>query len=220
MVGVFLNDFKDNVNFDEWTRSGTDNFWIWLGHKRGRGRLGRWLADHSIIYRMIDGASRARGREIHKYKQGNLDFVFRLDRWWLQLVAGVERDPGWRLMQKALLDMRATAADMGAGFVVLIFPSKEQIYWEIARQFAPGKENLNVDHPTDVIRDFCQANGIDYCEFTKELREQARQGRQVYHRISSHWNDEGNAVGAKVIERCLADSGLLTAARAADNGAH
>src|SRR5262249_9109716 len=131
MVGVFLNDFKDNVNFDEWSRSGTDNLWIWLGHKRGRGQFGRWLADHSMIYRMIDGASRARGREIHKYKDGNLDFVFRLDHWWLQLVKNTEDDPGWKLMQKALLDMRASANAMGADFVVLIFPSKEQIYWDI-----------------------------------------------------------------------------------------
>jgi hypothetical protein len=212
LVGVYLNDFKDNVNFDRWTRSGTDNFWVWLGHQRGRGKSGRWLADHSMIYRIVDGASRARGRQIHKYKEGNLDFVFRLDRWWLQLVKGVERDPGWPLMQKALRDMRGTATAMGADFVVLIFPAKEQIYWDQARQFAPGKEDLNVDHPTDVLRDFCVANAIKYCEFTGPLREAARQGRQLYHRISSHWNDEGNAVGAQVIARCLANYGVLDGA--------
>ena len=211
MLGVFLNDFKDNVNFEEWTRSGTDNFWVWLGRKRGRGPSGRWLADHSMIYRIIDGASRARGREIHKYKDEHVDFVFRLDHWWLQLVKGVERDPGWHLMQQAFLDMRKVATDMGADFVVLIFPSKEQIYWDLARQFAPREANLNVDHPTDVIRDFCQANSIKFCEFTGPLREQARHGRQLYHRISSHWNDEGNAVGAQVIARCLADQGVLDA---------
>jgi hypothetical protein len=209
LLGVYPNDFKDNVNFDRWTRSGTDNFWIWLGHQHGRGKFGRWLADHSMIYRIVDGVWRARGRQIHKYKQGNLDFVFRLDHWWLQLVTDVEHDPGWRLMQKALLDMRATATDMGADFVVLIFPTKEQIYWGLVRQFAPGKEDLDVDHPTDVLREFCAANAIKYCEFTSPLREEAQRGRQLYHRISSHWNDEGNAVGAQVIARCLRSYGLL-----------
>lgn len=216
MVGVFLNDFKDNVNFDQWTRSGTDNFWVWLGHQHGRGRFGRWLADHSIIYRIIDGVSRSRGREIHKFKQGNLDFVFRLDHWWLQLVKHVDRDPGWPLMQKALLDMRSKTSAMGAEFVVLIFPSKEQIYWDKVRQFAAvGDQNLDVDHPTDTIRQFCVTNSIKYCEFAGALRQEAQQGRQLYHRISSHWNDEGNAVGAQLIARCLAGQGLLDGAAAA-----
>jgi hypothetical protein len=212
LLGEYPNDFKDNVNFDRWTRSDTDNFWIWLGHQRGRGRLGRWLADHSMIYRTIDGAWRARGRQIYKYKQGNFDFVFRLDRWWLQLAKNAEHDPGWRLMQKAILDMRATATKMGADFVVLIFPTKEQIYWVLARQFAPGKEDLNVDHPTDVVREFCEANAIKYCEFAGPLREEAQRGRQLYHRISGHWNDEGNALGAQVIARCLGNYGLLKGA--------
>jgi len=122
-------------------------------------------------------------------------------------------------MQESLLDMRDTSTKMGAEFVVLLFPSREEIYWNIARQFAPGKENLDVDHPLNVIRDFCQQNNIKYCELADDLRAEAGKGRQLYHRISQHWNDNGNEVAAKVVQRCLDQQGLLAVARGASNGA-
>jgi acetyltransferase AlgX (SGNH hydrolase-like protein) len=209
LLGIFPNDFKDNVNFDRWTRSGAPNFWTWLGAERGRGDFGRWLADHSIIYRMIDGAMRSRGHKINKYQDQNLDFVFNLDRWWFDLIKNTENDPGWRLMQTGILDMKRMSDEMGAQLVVLLFPPKEQIYWEIARGFVPGKENVDVGHPLDVIRDFLQAKGIAYCEFVDPLRAEAQQGRQLYLRISHHWNDSGNAVGAQVVVQCLAEHGLI-----------
>jgi hypothetical protein len=215
LLGIFPNDFKDNVNFQEWTESGTGNFWVWLGGKRGRGEFGRWLADHSIVYRMIDGALRVRGRKIDKYRDEHVDFVFRLDKWWLDLLKDTEHDPGFGLMQKAILDIKRTADDMGAQLVVLLFPPKEQIYWDLARRFASARQqNLTVSRPLDTVRSFLQAKGIAYCEFTEALQAEARKGRQLYHRISSHWNDAGNAVGAEVVVRCLSEHGLLNGAAA------
>lgn len=214
LVGIYLNDFKDNVNFDNWSRSGHENFWVWLGAQRGRGQFGRWLADHSVIYRMIDGASRARGRDIHKFKNENLDFVFRMDRWWFQLLRNTENDKGFKLMQKALLDMKARTAGIGGELVVLLFPAREQVYWDFAKQFAPADgRSLDPDHPLDVVRDFSKANGIKFCELADPLRVEAARGRQLYHRISSHFNDEGNVVAAGVIAKCLDDQGLVTFAR-------
>jgi hypothetical protein len=58
-------------------------------------------------------------------------------------------------------------------------------------------------------RRICQANGIHYCDLTSGLQAETRQGRQLYLRISSHWNDAGNLVGAKAIASCLADQGLV-----------
>jgi len=220
LVGVYLNDFKDNVNFDAWSKSGDANFWIWLGQQRGRGEMGRWLADRSMIYRMIDGASRVRGRDIFKYKNDDVDFVFRMDRWWLQLLQDTENDRGFKLMQQALLDMKTRAAGAGAELVVLLFPSREQVYWNLAREFAPPEgKSLDPDHPLDVVRDFAIANGLRYCEFADALRGEAAKGKQLYHRISSHFNDEGNVAAAAIIAACLNDQGLVALARG-DGGAN
>lgn len=208
LAGMYPNDFKDNVNFDAWTRSGTENFWIWLGDRRGRGQIGRSLANYSILYRMFDGFMRTRGRSIYKYHEGNIDYVYRLDSWWLRLVKDAEDHPGFTLMKQAFLKMREDAKKMGAEFAVLLFPTKEQIYWESAQQFSPEK-NLDVNHPLEVVRQFLEQEGIHYCDLTGPLRTEAKQGKQLFHRINSHWNDEGNLVGARAIEQCLSAQGLL-----------
>jgi hypothetical protein len=208
LAGMYPNDFKDNVNFDHWSRSGTENFWIWLGERRGRGQFGRSLANYSMLYRMADGFLRTRGRSIYKYNDDHIDYVYRLDPWWLNLVKDAEDHPGFALMKQAFRDMRQRASAMGAEFAVLLFPTKEQIYWETASQFSPQKD-LDVDHPLSVVRQFLQEEGFRYCDLTEPLRATARQGVQLFHRINSHWNDEGNRVGAREIEACLRAQGLL-----------
>ena len=71
---------------------------------------------------------------------------------------------------------------MGAELVMLLFPSREEVYWDLAKQFAPkGGGSLDPDHPLDVVRDFAKANGIKYCEFADALRvETAMLGLQVH----------------------------------------
>lgn len=208
LAGMYPNDFKDNVNFDRWTRSGTENFWIWLGDRRGRGQFGRSLANHSMLYRMADGFMRTRGRKIYKYRDDNIDYVYRLDRWWLNLIRSAEDHPGFALMKKAFLDMRQRSKAMGAEFAVLLFPTKEQIYWDTASQFSERKD-LDVDHPLDIVREFLEKEGFHYCDLTEPLRAEAHKGTQLFHRINSHWNDGGNLVGAREIESCLRAQGLL-----------
>jgi len=220
LLGLFANDFNDNVDFDKWTHSGDDNFWNWRSRKEGRGAFAGWLAKHSVAYRILDGALRGRGHKAYEYKKGNLDFVFRVDRWWLGQPGAErarERERGWQLMRGALLGMHTTAAGVGAELVVVLIPAKEEVYWDIVRQSMPEAGNADVDHPLDVVRQFCQADAIHYCDLTSDLQAEAQRGRQVYLRVSGHWNDAGNAVAANAIVKCLADQGLL--GRGAD-GAH
>lgn len=114
LASVFANDFNDDTDFEEWTRNGTDNFWNWRGEREGRGPLGRWLANHFMTARIVDGVLRTRGPKPYTYKKNGLDFVFQ--RWWLTPLDAErahERERRWQLMQKALLDMRATAEHRG-----------------------------------------------------------------------------------------------------------
>jgi hypothetical protein len=208
LVDIFLNDFKDNINFDRWKQSGSTNFWTWLRRRRGRSDVDLWLSEYSMLYRVFDGGIRARGRRIHPYSRDGLDFVFRLDGWWLKLLDRPQETRLWGLMQEALLDIKATASQMKAVPVVLLFPMKEEVYWDRIKKFAPDLAGKNVAHPFDVIRDFCEEQAILYCDLRGPLQAEAAKGQQLYHRISSHWNDAGNAVAAAAIARCLQDHGL------------
>lgn len=212
LVDLFLNDFKDNLNFDQWARSGSGNFWEWLRERRGRSELDRWLGEYSMLYRVVDGAVRARGRRIRPYRQDGVDMVFRLDGWWLQLLDDPEGNTAWPLMQQALLNVRDAAQRIGAKPLVLLFPMKEEVYWDRLRTLAPEFTDEKVNRPFDVIGEFCRAHGMPYCDLRPPLQAEARRGRQLYHRISSHWNDEGNRVAAVAIERCMREHGFVPAA--------
>ena len=86
LVGFFPNDFKDNVHFRNWSRSGTDDYWTWMRRQR-RSDSSDWLAQNSFLYRLFDAARRYGPRSTAEYKEGNLNFVFRADDWWQGVVA-------------------------------------------------------------------------------------------------------------------------------------
>ncbi len=116
-------------------------------------------------------------------------------------------------MQDALLDMQQAAADMGAQLAVVIFPTKEEAYWDIARRYVPALESVDVEGLPRLLTRFLADNSIASCDVTGELREQARGGRQLYHRVSGHFNEEGNRVAATAIARCLTRHRLLDTPR-------
>jgi len=215
LVGVFPNDFKDNVYFDQWTRTGSDDYWRWMRERR-RGDFGEALLRHSITYRVIDGARRVRRRRTYHHREGGLDLVFRADDWWLETLRNPDGAPGLRLMQEALRAMQATAAAMDAELVVLLFPFKEAVYWDVVRRYDPAFEALDVDGPLAAVGRVCAREEIAVCDLTAPLRAEAARGRQLYHAVSAHWNDEGNAAAARAIHDCLRRRGLVaTAGRAA-----
>ena len=201
LVTVFANDFRNNEQFDRWLRSGSDDFPRWLAQKRRKGPVGDTLARHSVVLRIFLAARRASSRQMEKYKDGTLDLAFSFDPWWIKLTKHAEDSPGFRLMQQALLAMEAQAEQMGAQLVVLLLPTKEEVYWDIARQYV--KEDVDIDHPRAVVRAFCEKKGLKFCDFTDGLRAEARKGRQLYLRVSGHWNEAGHAFMAAATERCL-----------------
>jgi hypothetical protein len=213
LAGVFPNDLADNVNFDDWTRSGTDDLPRWLQRARGRHPVSRWLEEHSTLYRLVGAAWRERGRDMHRHRAGDLDLVLRFDEWWIETVTAPERHAGWPLMRASLLDMQQAATGMGARLVVLVFPTKEEAYWNVSRRYLPAPERVDVDRLPRLVTRFLADHAMVGCDLTAEIREQAGRGRQLYHRVSGHFNEEGNRVAATAIGRCLAERHLLDGGR-------
>lgn len=221
ILAIFPNDFNDNVEFDEWTRSETANFWEWRGQREGRGPLFRKLADASAIMRIVDSALRTRdsGDRFHyEYRKGNLDFVFQ--PWWLEPMDAerrAHREEGWRLMRKAIEQVRSTTREMGAELMVVAIPTKEEVYWEVVRGDLPNREALVIDRPFGDLFEYCRREGVSCCDLLPAMQAHATRDEQLYLRISSHFNAAGNIVAAQAVDRCLERDGLLAAgAGAAD----
>jgi hypothetical protein len=209
LLGIFPNDLVENVAFDRWTRSGTDDLNVWQQRARSPHAVVRWLGEHSTVYRVVAAFLHARRRSVYHVREGNLDLVLRFDGWWLATFKAPEQHPGWPLMKEALLDMRQTAAGMQAQFLVVIFPTKEEAYWDIARRYVPHPDAIGIDRLPRLVTRFLADHDMLGCDITGEIREQARAGRQLYHRVSGHFNAEGNGVAAAAVARCLADRHLL-----------
>jgi hypothetical protein len=211
LVGFFQNDFKDNLHFDNWSKSGSeDDYWTWMSNKRRSG-TSDFFAKHSFVYRLIDAARRYGKRETFEYKQDGLEFVFRADGWWRTVLDNPGQTPGYFLTERAFGEMKVTADSLDAKLVVLLFPFKEQVYWDIARRYQRGGDEIeleDMDAPLAAVRGSLERQEIDYCDLTPDLRESAGEGRQLYLKVGAHWTDEGNQLAAESIARCLAGHGI------------
>jgi len=214
LVGFFPNDFKDNLHFRNWTKSGSDDYWTWMRRKR-RSDLSEFLAEHSVLYRLFDAARRYGKRDTFEYRKDGLAFTFRADAWWRSVVDDPGETPGFVLMRDAFRDMKKQTDAMGASLMVLLFPFKEQVYWHIAEQYQPEDAQYTqeqIDAPLQAVESFCETEGIDCCDLTGPLRERAESGPQLYLRVGAHWSDAGNRAAAEIVEDCLAKRGMLEGA--------
>jgi len=223
LVGVFPNDFKDNLHFSKWTESGTEDYWTWQRRNR-RSDTSEMLANWSVTYRLFDAARRYGGRDTFEHHDGKLDFVFTGDAWWRTVIEQPGTTPGFRLAEQAFEQMQATARKMNAKLVVLLFPFKEQVYWPVVRKHYEGDaelgklEEADIDAPFVALRRSLDTRGIASCDLTPPLRRAAATRGQLYLRAGAHWTDEGNAVAAESIADCLRGLGVeggSPAARAA-----
>jgi len=211
LVAFFPNDFKDNLHFRNWTQTGTDDYWTWMRQQR-RSDLSDSLANYSILYRLIDAARRYGNRDTYEYKEDGLDFVFRADAWWATVLEKPGATPGYQLSEEAFRGMAKTARENGAELVVLLFPFKEQVYWDIARRYTNGGDKLetaDIDAPMLAVQRFLANEGIRHCNLTDDLRREGSMGKQLYLRVGAHWNDAGNRAAAQSIANCLAASRLI-----------
>jgi hypothetical protein len=210
LVGFFPNDFKDNVHFENWSKSGTDDYWTWMRRQR-RSDSSDWLAQNSILYRIFDAARRYGSRSTAEYKEGNLSFVFRADDWWQGVVDQAGKTPTYALTESALTRMADAAKQIDARFVVLLFPFKEQVYWDVARKSHPKGntyDEAQIDAPLRRIGEFLDRKQIDYCDLTADLRVHAHDD-QLYLRASAHWTAAGNKVAADSVAACLERKGII-----------
>jgi hypothetical protein len=215
LAGFFPNDFKDNLHFHNWSRSGTtDDYWTWQRRNR-RSDVSEFLADWSVTWRLVDAARRYGARSAFEHHGDGLDFVFTGDAWWRTVLDRPGQTPGFHLAEQAFADMAATVKGMDARFVVLLFPFKEQVYWPVVRRYYAGDPDLgrleesDIDAPFAALRRSLEARGIEVCDLTPALRRAAATRPQLYLRAGAHWTEEGNAATAEAVADCLKEKGGL-----------
>jgi hypothetical protein len=119
----------------------------------------------------------------------------------------------WTTHLDNLRNLRRLALDLGAELVVVVIPSREQVY-DFLR---PQDKTAQWEQPNSRLRAFLGAERIRSLDLLEELRARARQTRRreldlesdLYWRYDPHLNVAGNRVAGLLVSRYLLEHRLV-----------
>lgn len=213
LIGVFIrNDFWDDGLFARWLESGWNkNYMVW----RDFGRPKKLQFDSA---RPLSSSIRMLRQEIYLFAHTTYLFNFlryvkatvrrgwevkifqTTDRSRLELqpkdflektAAGQPERPEFHLSVKALQGIHAIATKNGTKTLVVLQPSKEEVYLPLLGQVTPD--------PAAPLRRMLQTSGIHYLDLTPEFRQRALAGEKLFHEADGHPNVRGYALIAELV---------------------
>jgi lysophospholipase L1-like esterase len=207
LVGLFLrNDFWDADLFDRWLNSGVGgNYMVWRNYGRPRriasirGKVG-WnshlLAKESYLFNLLHEVW-----GVGKRTPQPEPTVFRLaDGTQLQLLpddlasktVGAQADrPEFQLVLQALQRIQSIATANGTHPLVILQPSKEEVYLPLLGQDPPD--------PSAPLRQALDHLGLAYLDLTLAFRQRAAAGERLFFEVDGHPNAAGYALIAELV---------------------
>ena len=131
----------------------------------------------------------------------------------------------WAFAAEILRKMKQVADENNIDLVIVYAPSKPHVVLPLVRQnipmdqlrsfvsyrrrSLPSPEEFErilfsgIDRQENVIREFCENEGIGFVSATQELRQQSSKGVQTYFTYDQHWTPKGNELVAKLVSEHL-----------------
>lgn len=211
----FQNDLKDNLRFAQWLdpKAAIPQA-ARLPSQPCAGTLHEFLKRYSLAYELLlywrHTCEYSAMTPTPAYHDDNLSLVFCLDHDICDVdVQARMLSDGWPLTRQALQDTLTQLHQTGATLVILIVPSKEQVYWPQLQQVATFPPSYRIDQLVEPLRQFCTEEKLHCLDLTPALRAEAQQGKQLYFPIDIHWNAAGHVVVAQAVEDYLHAENLL-----------
>ena len=222
IVGMFPgNDFWDAAQFQEWLREGAKgNYMVWRndGHFSGSvlqqpAHAFRWLLlRHSYLYNLIvaarvnQEAKRAGEPRTLRLKGGQAIRLLPSD--FESRTAGSEPDrPEFQLTVRALAQLRDRVVKNGGRILVVLQPSKEEVYLPILGE--------TVRDPSAGLRPALKQLGIQYLDLAPAFKREANRGKALFFGADGHPNSDGYQLIADQVIQYLHGVTWSTDARAA-----
>lgn len=113
---------------------------------------------------------------------------------------------GWQLSQDAFLTAREQVEGYGGHLVIVLMPTKEQVYRELAEPLIGAERMVLLDDNYQAMLDFCAAEGLTCLDPLPMFAERAAAGEQLYYTTDIHLNPRGNAALADWLAAWLAEN--------------
>ncbi len=199
LYGIFAgNDLLDTGDFARWLAAGSPgNYNVWRTAARVR-QLNTPIVGRSYVALLVKESwknRRARfGSRSVTWKDGRpLRLTGNL---YLRDAKHAHRgDPQFEGALAALERARTAAAAEGTRVVVLLFPTKEEVYLPLLNQAVPK--------PVPPFAEELARRGIDYIDLTGPFSAEAKAGRTIYFELDPHPNQAGYAIIARTVSDYL-----------------
>jgi len=173
--------------------------------------LREFMRRHSVTFNLFRGLRRA-NKAVQDLDLGEIGFKFSTENLKDRIIADSKRFPrGWPLTRREIETAYQDSQRSNAIFVLLYFPSKEEVYWKAIKEKEKSFESF--DDLTDQLRkttlEFCHSSGLLCIDLTPALKKRANQREVVYFPINNHWNESGNRIVAEEIYRFLIAKKIL-----------
>ena len=106
---------------------------------------------------------------------------------------------GWTRSQKAFRAARDRVESYGGTLVVLLMPTKEQVYWELAEPLLGADNMALLVQSRQLMLGFCADEGLTCLDLLPVFQEYVGQGEQLYYTTDIHLNPRGNEVLAQTL---------------------
>lgn len=213
LLGFYaLNDPDDNVEPDSIVR---DGFLVSQGADAGRaknpGLMYQWkafLRTHSYTYSYVVNhlkESPVMRRVVGGFGLGGDVFPVEV-QFYLDPPPPPVRN-AWQVTFALLGEMDSAVRRLNARLVVILIPSRAQVYPEwwrrVLTRYSLSDKSADALLPTRTAAKFLEENGIAYLDLLPEFRRLAEAGHHLYFDLDGHWNREGHRVAAVAIREYL-----------------
>ncbi len=205
--GLFQNDFVGSVETINWKQS-NKSFSIFQKEIANGNTdvqfyaIRYFLAKNSAIYNLMKFIMKT-NNFIKKNKQfynSQFDLFFRID--YLEEIIDEKSSTyqiGMNLTKDALLKSASLAEKNNATFIVVIIPSKEQVYLPLLKE----NKFSNLDHPIKTLNNFCSEYNITCIDLLPSLQKFAEKGEKLYFKTDGHFTKRGHLLVAEIINQSI-----------------
>jgi lysophospholipase L1-like esterase len=119
----------------------------------------------------------------------------------------------WAATEAILQEFSRVTQASGAELLLFLIPDKAEVYaadWEATqRTYDISARGWDLGTPNSRLKGIAQRLEIKMLDPLPEFQQAARQGERLYYRQDGHWNAQGHRLAARLIQRYMANQGLL-----------